>query len=228
MKIRYFTVLFISLIFSTVSAQAVQKKEDTKTYKLDFSDPKKNNKNNCGFITIEMPKWGDVKYSLIKIYKKNSNNNKFTYNELDVITDFDLSCYSKNIELSNRYVKYNLEDNQWYMPLDVKKETTAITAENGSGLVVNAFHFYPIKGKNSSGWLYTLVSNVSSDNPKMSDGTKSADFCMYNDKKAKSICGHGYVQLIPLKKNGDIDINKADYTTYLIQILETLKFEDDK
>ncbi|MDI2113946.1 hypothetical protein [Commensalibacter nepenthis] len=230
MKMRYFIVLSISLIFSIASAQeTTQKKEDTKTYTIDYSNPtKKKNVNDCGIITMETPQWGRISKNFINIYKHNSSNHKFIYTELNTITYFNFHCYSKDIEISNQYVKYNLENNQWYMPLDVQKETTAITAQNDNGLIVKAFHFYPIKGKNSSGWLYTLVSNVSSDNPKMSDGTKTADFCLYNNSKTKSICGHGYVQFVPLKKNGDIDINKADYTPYLIQILETLKFEEDK
>lgn len=226
MKKQYFLPLFFIFIFSSGSAHAVQKKAGTKNYTLDYSNPtKKKNINDCGIITMEAPQWGSISKNFVTMHKYFSNDYKAVYN---VSTDINFHCYSKDIHQNDSYVQYNAVIHQWYIPSDIKDTTYAITSHNGKHLIVKTYQLYQIKSKNGSGWLLTTISNVSSDYPNISDGTKSASFCVYNNNNTMAICGMGTVQIIPLKKNGDIDINKADYTPYLIQILETIQFENDK
>lgn len=224
---------FICIISTSSWAKEDLQKYEIKPHLIDWKIPSylqssysnKKTVNNCSKVTIDLPLWISSNYNSITIHKKFTKNKLLPYISN---SDFILYCNTQNIDMSDQGVFYNQQIKQWDLSSKDKNELINITVNDNDGnYTTQKRKLYQLNAKNANGWLYTEIINTSFDNPQMSSGIKHAWFCLINTKKTQQVCGDGEVQDIVVN-HGKPDFNNGDYTPYLLQILETLKFEDDK
>lgn len=202
-----------------VKAQLITKKEPLVTKIMDWKDPYNDSQNNiyrksaeCGVITFQVPKWVNI-YANTLLFKKG-----FTHNDSAQLLFFN-KCKTKDITLSDEYIRFNKDTKEWELSDEAKKEEVLYTHHK-------AYTIYQLKGQNGvTGWLTTHMVLLP---PSFGMAvTKTANFCLFNKSYTKQFCGQpNQVQFISDEKY--INSRKNDYTPTLIQILETLKFENDK
>lgn len=125
------TSFFVCIISTSSWAKGViqnETKTKTKTYTIDWKIPsygknsfpkKQKYESDCKPITIETPKWASIRSNFIIISKKFTKNKTNPYIST---SNFNFSCKTKNIQMSDSSAIYNSQTQQWDLSLDDKKE----------------------------------------------------------------------------------------------------------
>lgn len=210
--------LVLAIFCYPVKAQLIKKNEPLVTKVIDWKIDSKyssikidKDSAQCGSITLNVFKWVQVSWSAIRFKKQFPNDGIGS-------VFYNIKCQTKNITLSDEYVLFNKDTKNWELSGEAKKEEVLYTHHK-------AYTIYQLKAQNGvTGWLTTHMTLLP---PSFGMAVrKSVNFCLFNKSYTKQFCGNGEVQFIPDEKY--INSSKNDYTSTLIQVLETLKFKDDK
>ncbi|MDI2091850.1 hypothetical protein [Commensalibacter oyaizuii] len=216
--------IFIALI--TISVAYGQERNSSNTKILDWSiDPiilkydagiikssRYKESKKCGNISFKFLELVNFKGFQLFITKKipHDNNSDFLSGGIT----FSLDCTTQ-VNLTKDNIRFNDTTKQW----ELSKEDQEDYIE---GTKLKSDQLYQLHTPNAFGWVHTMISF----DVMGGSYTKIANFCLFNNKKTKQLCGFGNSQYIPNRKQ--LGTTKFDYTPILIKILNTAQFLDDK
>ncbi|MDI2091849.1 hypothetical protein [Commensalibacter oyaizuii] len=209
---KYIIAIFIALItISVAHAQEVKILDWSIPNDFIASNEYKESKK-CGSISFNIPSWVAIIRSYLVIKKKfiNDDRSDIFYGGIG----FGMLCKTK-INLNQDNIKFNDITKQW----ELSKEDQEDYIE---GTKLKSDQIYQLHTPNAFGWVHTMISF----GVMGGSYTKIANFCLFNDKKTKQLCGFGNSQYIPNKKQ--LGTTRFDYTPILIKVLNTAQFLDDK
>lgn len=228
------TYLFIIFCMITIHTQTIQAEEPEFTHLIDWaniSDNQDNNKsfksNLCGKMSLKFFQGMKIERTrlVLRSHPTFQDSIKEIREDLKVGTSYgDGVIYS--ICRTQRFDSRIIFDNklrQW-RSIDSGYNVNLLVDNTN----IHVYNMYVLKGSNVFGWLITNI--LSTDDDRVKEGqppySKMISFCLFNKDQTKQLCGDGNVQYILDKKHLGTTVH--DYTPILIQILETIKFEDDK
>jgi len=214
---RLFILCLLGILSCITFAQA---KEEQKTYIIDWSQYPNNKSlesNKCGKVSLNIPQYARIDDTALILKIKTSNKEDIKLGASFGDKRFTMICATKGSNYEG-FIKFNDKKNIWEFPN--KKQEHLLYSLTPT--------IYQLNTNNIIGWLSSSI--VQEENYRVKQGLppyfKVISFCIFNKSKTKNICGDGIAQYILDKKH--LGTTAHDYTPDLIQILETLKFEDEK
>lgn len=224
---KYIIVIFIAIITINIAhAQNITTNDVTKTKILDWSiDPiilkydgsiikssRYKESKKCGNISFGLSQLMGFRNFNLLITKKLPHDDWTDFSSGGI--SFSIDCKTK-VNLNEDNITFNDTTKQW----ELSKEDQEAYIE---GTKIKSDKIYQLHTLNAFGWVHTMISF----DVMGGSYTKIANFCLFNDKKTKQLCGFGNSQHIPNRKQ--LGTTRSDYTPILIKILNTAQFLDDK